>query len=201
MKNILSGVDIGKEISVPLQDWKPDYKQLSEFARNRTATVGNPESVWELAKDVAKCIGLDPTVVGVVLSYEYDFPQRAVYRANANRDDGSPTYRGITQASLPFWIDVVDHAAKKGWKMRARRPEQASLFEQIAAPFVYLDRYRDRVSNHLFTPAMIYALHQQGPGAASTGFSKTAGTQSGSSLEAIKVARLGARGRAVSAWL
>lgn len=194
-------IDVGAPIGVPLSEWSIDYKLLRDLAKNRTRTVGSADEVWQLAQDVATAVNLDPQIVGVVLHFEYDFPARSTYRSAATRDDGSTTYRGITQASLPFWMDVRSHAASKGWNIRASRPENASLFEQIAAPFIYLDRYRKRVASHLFTPAMIYTLHQQGPGAAANGFANVAGSQSGVSLRAVKAAQLGARGRQVAVYL
>lgn len=194
-------IDIGAPIGVPLSEWSIDYKLLRDLAKTRTRTVGSAEEVWQLAQDVAKAVGLEPQIVGVILHFEYDFPARTTYRSAATRDDGSLLYRGITQASMPFWMDVRSHATSKGWNIRASRPENASLFEQIAAPFVYLDRYRKRVESHLFTPAMIYTLHQQGPGAAKSGFANVAGGQSSVSLRAVKAAQLGARGRQVSVYL
>lgn len=194
-------IDVGAELDVVLSDWKPDYKVLQKLGALRRRTVANAAEMWELIQDVATAVRLPKEVVAVVLHFEYDFPARSIYRASATRDDGSPTYRGVTQASLPFWIDVTSHAQTKGYKIVARRPESATLFEQIAAPFIYLDRYRSRVSDHLFTPAMIYALHQQGPGAASKGFANVAGNQSGPSLRAVRAAQYGAKGRRVETWL
>lgn len=194
-------IDVGAELDVDLENWKPDYKVLKKLGSLRRQTSATAVELWDLIQDVATAVQLPKEVVAVVLHFEYDFPARSMYRASATRDDGSKTYRGVTQASMPFWMDVTSHAASKGYQIAARRPESASLFEQIAAPFIYLDRYRSRVKGHLFTPAMIYALHQQGPGAASKGFQTVAGSQSGASLRAVRAAQGGARGRRVETWL
>lgn len=194
-------INVGQELLSDFRSWRPDYALLADLSRTRTQTVANPSQVWQLCQDVAKAIGFDAQVVAAVLALEYDFPKRQLYRANATRDDGSPRYRGITQASQGFWTDVVGHARGKGFNIRASRPENATLFEQIAAPFVYLDRYRKSVSGHLVTPAMIYALHQQGPGEATRGFRNIAGSQSKRSIAVVEIATNGARGRQMDYWL
>lgn len=194
-------IDVGATLATSLDDWQINYKLLQKLAATRSRTVGTANDVWQLARDVAEAVNLSPKVVAVILQLEYNFPERTLYRSVATRDDGSTRYRGITQASKPFWLDVVAHAAARGFKISARVPENATLFEQIAAPFIYLDRYRSYVARHLFTPAMIYALHQQGPGAAKKNFARVAGKQSGRSLIAVRAAQQGARGRAVPTYL
>lgn len=174
---------------------------LADLARGRPQTVADVDRVWQLCQDVASGVGFDAQVVAAVLALEYDFPNRRLYRANAPRDDGSLRYRGITQASVDFWSDVYNHANSKGFRLRARRPENCSLFEQICAPFIYLDRYRRSVGGHLVTAAMIYALHQQGPGEAERGFSRIAGSQSKRSVGVVQIATNGAKGRQMDYWL
>lgn len=194
-------IDLGKELEVDLKNWSIDYALLRELSATRRRTVATADEVWQLCQDVALAVGVPAEAIGAILYYEFRFPERAVYRAAATRDDGSTDYRGITQASRGFWTDVIVRARLKGWVIAATVPENASLFEQIAAPFIYLDRYRKSVKNHLFTPAMIYALHQQGPGAAEGKFASVSGSQSATSLRAIQVARLGARGKRSSLYL
>lgn len=194
-------IDLGAELEVDLKNWTIDYALLRELSQTRRRTVASAEEVWQLCQDVAMAVNIPAEAIAAILHYEFRFPERPVYRAAATRDDGSTDYRGITQASKGFWTDVIVRARLKGWVIDATVPEHATLFEQIAAPFVYLDRYRKAVAGHLFTPAMIYALHQQGPGAAERKFKSVAGSQSSSSLRAIRVAQLGARGKSASLYL
>lgn len=193
--------NVGVTLTSDLSEWVIDYKLAQDLSRTRTRTVASNAEIASLCEDVALCVGFDATVVATILALEYDFPNRSMYRASATRDDGSKTYRGITQASMPFWADVRDFAQKKGLKFRSTRPEDGTLFEQIIAPFIYLDRYRGSVASHLVTPAMIYALHQQGPGAARQQFSSIVGSQSGRSVSVVKIAQQGARGRALDFYL
>lgn len=194
-------IDLGKSLEVDLKTWEIDYALLRDLATTRSRVVGTADEVWQLCQDVALAVNIPAEAIGAILHYEFRFPERQVYRAAATRDDGSTTYRGITQASQGFWTDVIVRARKKGWSISATAPERATLFEQIAAPFIYLDRYRASVKGHLFTPAMIYALHQQGPSAAEGGFRRVAGSQSENSLKAIRVAQQGARGKQQSLYL
>lgn len=195
-------INVGEPILRTLDDWTPDYALMRDFAATRTRTTGDAATVWELAQDAARCVRMPAAVVAAILALEYDFPERKLYRANATRDDGSTLYRGITQASKPFWKDVTELARGKGFRIRASQPESATLFEQILAPFIYLDRYRSSVSGHLVTPAMIYALHQQGPGAAKTDFSRvTLSNQSSRSAKVVRVAMSGAKGRQLDGYI
>lgn len=194
-------LDAGNVLPFSLKGWAPNYRALGALFNSSQTYEASAAVVRDIAEQVAQAVNMPLDVVEVVLMLEASYPERPKYRAASTRDDGSPLYRGITQASKDFWFDVYERAEKKGLKLSARRPEAASLEEQIAAPFIYLDRYRVSVRDHLFTPAMIYSLHQQGPGGAESGFARPIGEQSGRSLEVVRVARLGARGIAKTAWL
>lgn len=194
-------VNVGESLNIDLSDWEPNYSGLNTAASRNRVFAGDAKAVDKLIDELVPFLRMRKEVIATVLKLEYDYPERKIYKSTATRDDGSKMYRGITQASKPFWLDVVSHASRKGFLIKAQTPESASLFEQIAAPFVYLDRYRNEVKDHLFTPAMIYALHQQGPGAARKKFATVAGVQSGRSVEVVKIAQLGAHGQAKDFWL
>lgn len=194
-------LNAGSLLPFNLKSWAPNYGALAALFKSSQTYEASVAVVRDIAEQIASAVNMPLDAVEVVLMLEASYPERPNYRAASTRDDGSPLYRGITQASKGFWFDVYEQAEKKGLKLSARRPEAASLEEQIAAPFIYLDRYRASVRGHLFTPAMIYSLHQQGPGGAESGFVKPIGEQSGRSLDVVRVARLGARGIAKTAWL
>lgn len=194
-------LNVGSLLPFKLKSWTPNYQALGAIFKSSQTYEASPAVVRDIAEQIATAVNVPLAAVEAVLMLEFSYPKRRNYRAAATRDDGSTLYRGITQASIGFWSDAHEWAEKKGLKLSARRPEAASLEEQIAAPFIYLDRYRASVRAHLFTPAMIYALHQQGPGGAESGFVKPIGEQSGRSLEVVRVARLGARGIAKALWL
>lgn len=196
-----SKINAGSLLPFRLKGWAPNYRALDALFKSSQTYEASAEVVHDIAERIAAAVNIPPFAVKVVLMLESSYPKRPSYRAASTRDDGSLLYRGITQASKGFWSDVYEHAETKGLKLSARRPEAASLEEQIAAPFIYLDRYRETVRRHLFTPAMIYALHQQGPGGAESGFVKPIGEQSGLSLEVVRAARFGARGIAKAVWL
>lgn len=194
-------INVGEPLNIDLDDWELMYSSLNTIGKRNRLFVADAGAVEKIIDELVPALRIRKEVVATVLKLEFGYPDRKSYSSAATRDDGSTLYRGITQASKPFWQDVIEHAARKGFKIAARTPESATLFEQIAAPFIYLDRYRGSVETHLFTPAMIYALHQQGPGAARNGFSKVEGKQSGRSLQVIKVAQVGAKGKTKDLWV
>lgn len=119
------------------------------------------------------------------------------YRAGAATNRGAQIYIGITQISWSFWQDVVNHqpmvAARvvlpQAWWM-------ASLYWQIAAPFIYFDRYRNKFpAGTVIVPSVVYALHQQGPGGAQNNFAKVEGNQSSKTPRIIRAAQHAMRGR------
>lgn len=119
------------------------------------------------------------------------------YREGAKLNRGAQIYIGVTQISWSFWHDVVNH--KPMLEARIVLPQawwMASLYWQVAAPFIYFDRYRDNFpQSTMLVPSVVYALHQQGPGGAQNNFSKIAGTQSGKTPTIIRAAQQAMRGR------
>lgn len=125
------------------------------------------------------------------------------YRTGAASNKGAQIYIGITQISWSFWQDVVMHQPMvdahiylpQAWWM-------ASLYWQIAAPFIYLDRYRDKFKNTtVLVPSIVYALHQQGPGGAQSNFAKIVGDQSNKTPRIIRAAQHAIHGRTPSIYI
>lgn len=119
------------------------------------------------------------------------------YRAGAAMNRGAQIYIGVTQISWGFWRDVMSHSPMV--QARVVLPLAwwtASLYWQLAAPFIYLDRYRDKFpGTTVMVPSVVYALHQQGPGGASSNFAKIDGRQSGKTPTIIRAAQHAMRGR------
>lgn len=119
------------------------------------------------------------------------------YRTDAATNRGAQIYIGVTQISWGFWQDVMSHDQMV--QARVTLPLAwwtASLYWQIAAPFIYLDRYRSKFPNAtLMVPSVVYALHQQGPGGAASNFAKIDGKQSGKTPTIIRAAQHAMRGR------
>lgn len=119
------------------------------------------------------------------------------YKAGAATNKGAQIYVGITQISWGFWQDVTSH--RPMMNARVVLPQawwMASLYWQMAAPFIYFDRYRNKFpSGTVMVPSVVYALHQQGPGGAQNRFSKITGKQSGKTPKIIRAARSAMRGR------
>lgn len=120
----------------------------------------------------------------------------AQYRKGAANNKGAQIYIGVTQISWSFWQDVMGHAPMKS--ARIILPQAwwtTTLFWQIAAPFIYLDRYRSKFGRSaLMVPSIVYALHQQGPGGAEGSFSKIIGNQSDRTPRVIRAAQHALRG-------
>lgn len=125
------------------------------------------------------------------------------YKAGAQQNKKSQIYIGITQISWSFWQDVRTHAPMVS--NRIVLPEvwwQTSLFWQMAAPFIYFDRYKSKLpSTTLMVPAIVYAMHQQGPGGAQGRFTNIIGDQSSFTPRVIKAARGAIEGREVEVWI
>lgn len=118
------------------------------------------------------------------------------YKKNAKTNAGAQIYIGITQISWGFWQDVTSTPGMKD--ARIILPIAwwtASLYWQIAAPFIYLDRYRSKFpSETQMVPSIVYALHQQGPGGIQKGLKKIVGNQSDKTPRVIKAAQHALRG-------
>lgn len=125
------------------------------------------------------------------------------YRKGAKVNKGAQLYIGITQISWGFWQDVTGHAPMK--TARIMLPTAwwtASLYWQIAAPFIYLDRYRSKFpSTTELVPSVVYALHQQGPGGIQDGLKKIAGKQSDKTPRVIKAAQHALRGERPAVYI
>lgn len=81
-------------------------------------------------------------------------------------------YVGVMQTGAGNWHDCLEwvQLRKLPYQLPRNRAD-ASLEEQIAASFLYFERYRTkaRVANKVLTPVLYYFLHNQGPGAVAKG--------------------------------
>lgn len=125
------------------------------------------------------------------------------YRAGAATNKGAQMYIGITQISWGFWHDVTNHTPVKNARiMLPLAWWTAPLYWQIAAPFIYFDRYRASFrSSTVMVPSVLYALHQQGPGGARKDFSEILGRQSGKTPRIIRAAQQAMRGRTPAVYI
>lgn len=199
-----SGVKKGMEInpSIAVQPfntwdkWKINYRALGEFVTTSTTKIADAATLRTMAEKLSPIVGAPVSAIELLLAIECGYPSRNIYRTTMPRDDGSRRYIGITQISVPFWIDVQRQVrAKKlaNWPARL----EATLEQQMAAPFIYADKYRDArtvdsgyisLEDFPLSPALLYAFHQQSFGGLKTRFSTLAGVQSGPSVQIVKAA-------------
>lgn len=139
---------------------------------------------------------------------EYPHPgdwaaSQARYRVGAQANANTQRYIGITQISWGFWKDIRETAGMQSARIILPAAWwEASLFWQIVAPFVYLDRYRSKFPvATVLTPAVVYALHQQGPGGAEDQFNVIIGKQSGKTPNVIKAAQHAMQGRRTAVYI
>lgn len=178
--------------------WGINYPALKQVFSSFKQTIVSAEEMVPIIDAVAAALNVPSEAVQVVLHLECGWPDhtgraKTGYRSSMTRDDGSTSYRGVTQASKGFWIDVSGRYKDKGIAVAAV-PERATLAEQIAAPFVYLDRYRNTVRNDRrltewpLTPGLVYSFHQQSLQGLSSTFKQltNAAGQSGPSLKVIR---------------
>lgn len=178
--------------------WGINYPALKQVFARFKQTMASATEMEPIIDAVAAALNVPSQAVQVVLHLECGWPDhigraKTGYRASMTRDDGSTLYRGVTQAGKAFWIDVSGRYKSKGITV-AGVPERATLAEQIAAPFVYLDRYRNatirgrRLTEWPLTPGLVYSFHQQslqGLGSAFKQLTNASG-QSGPSLNVIR---------------
>lgn len=175
--------------------WGIDYPALKRVLAQQTATFATVEELGEIMEAVAPALNVPVQAVQTVIHLECGWPDHigrrsSGYRNSMPRDDGSTLYRGVSQASKAFWIDVSERLRQKGIDV-AGVPERATLAAQIVAPFVYADRYRRSPVNGKYltdwplTPGIIYSFHQQSRQGLGNGFSKIAGNQSGVSSRVV----------------
>lgn len=175
--------------------WGINYPALKQVLARHTETSASVDELGEIMEAVAPALGVPVQAVQAVIHLECGWPDhvgrmRTGYRSSMPRDDGSTLYRGVSQASKSFWIDVSERLQQKGIQV-AGVPERASLAAQIAAPFVYADRYRRSPVNGNYltdwplTPGIIYSFHQQSRQGLGNRFSKVAGNQSGASTRVV----------------
>lgn len=125
------------------------------------------------------------------------------YRMGAKQNSGAQIYVGVTQISWSFWQDVKTATPVKAATIVLPQAWWiTTLFWQIAAPFIYLDRYRSKFgANTLMVPSIVYALHQQGPGGAEGGFKSILGEQSDRTPRVIKAAQHAMRGSSPATYI
>jgi hypothetical protein len=176
--------------------WKIDYNALNVFVKSNQTKVADAKTLNDMARVLSPIVGAPVASIELLLGIECGYPNRATYRSTMPRDDGSRTYIGITQVSTPFWTDVQRQVRDKGlgaWPSRF----DATLEQQMAAPFIYADKYRDTrnadtndisLRDFPLSPALLYAFHQQSFGGLRSKFTKLKGVQSGVSVEVVKSA-------------
>lgn len=175
--------------------WGIDYPALKQVLARQQATFATVEELGKIMEAVAPALNVPVQAVQTVIHLECGWPdhigrRNSGYRNSMPRDDGSTRYRGVSQASKDFWIDVSERLRQKGILV-AGVPERATLAAQIIAPFVYADRYRRSPVNGKYltdwplTPGIIYSFHQQSRQGLGNGFSKIAGNQSGASSRVV----------------
>lgn len=178
--------------------WGINYPALKQVFARFKQTIASATEMEPIIDAVAAALNVPSQAVQVVLHLECGWPDhigraKTGYRASMTRDDGSTSYRGVTQAGKGFWIDVSGRYKAKGITV-AGVPERATLAEQIAAPFVYLDRYRNtaingrRLTEWPLTPGLVYSFHQQSLQGLGSTFKQltNASGQSGPSLNVIR---------------
>lgn len=175
--------------------WGIDYPALKQVLARQQATFATVEELGEIMAAVAPALNVPVQAIQAVIHLECGWPdhigrRNSGYRNSMTRDDGSTLYRGVSQASKAFWIDVSERLRQKGIDV-AGVPERATLAAQVVAPFIYADRYRRSPVNGKYltdwplTPGIIYSFHQQSRQGLGNGFSKIAGNQSGISSRVV----------------
>lgn len=167
----------------------PDWNAVADCVQTYRQIATNAKGLQDLIRVAAAALRVDVALIEQLVKFEAGYPDRAVYRTDMPRDGDGPTskYIGVTQASQGFWTDAGAIAQGYGvaWP---RRPIDATLLQQLLAPFFYYLRYSKQMAGYPFTADTLYALHQQGPGAARNGFRQVAGRQSAASLVAVRAA-------------
>lgn len=178
-------------------DWRIDYAGLQDALNRYKDVVTDASGLRTIMEQVASSMNIPAEAMKVVIAIECGWPDgRSSYRATMPRDDGSLLYRGVSQASKGFWQDIREYAAARGVKGIPTLPENATLAMQVAAPFIYLDRYKKIPSNKVsvydfpLTPALVYAFHQQSRGGLAKSFNpgSALGIQSGQSMKVLRIA-------------
>lgn len=175
--------------------WGINYPALKRALAAQKSTFATVDQLGEIMEAVAPALNVPIQALQTVMFLECGWPEhigrlKTGYRNSMPRDDGSLLYRGVSQASKGFWIDVSEHLRKHGIVV-AGVPERATLAEQIVSPFIYTDRYRQspvngkRLTEWPLTPGIIYSFHQQSREGLGNGFSRVAGKQSGISAQVV----------------
>lgn len=176
--------------------WKIDYEALGVFISGNKTKIADASMLNKMAQKLSPIVGAPVSAIELLLAIECGYPNRSSYRSTMPRDDGSRMYIGITQVSTPFWTDVQRKVRDKGLVAWPSRME-ATLEQQMAAPFIYADMYRDTRSKDTndislrdfpLSPALLYAFHQQSFGGLRSKFTRLKGVQSGISVEVVKSA-------------
>lgn len=167
------------------KDWGIDYVELASVFRESRTFVADVPRMREIFLALSRPLGFTAEEIEQLCALEVGFPtDYSTYRSSM-RGGANGHYTGPTQAGAKFWIDV--QSFKPSLKLPVERTA-ASLEQLISAPFIYADRYRAAMESFNF-PAKIefvYALHQQGSGAAKAGFPQIAGVQSKRSVPVVQ---------------
>lgn len=167
------------------EDLNIDYVALAEVLRQRRTYVADVAGMRAIFTNLAASLGFSSEEIEQLCALEVGFPtDYSVYRSTM-RGGANNHYVGPTQVGRDFWIDVRGHKPALNFPVNR---EDATLEMQIAAPFIYGDRYRSAMidRNYPLTIPFLYALHQQGVGAAAKGFPQIAGLQSKRSIPVVR---------------
>lgn len=170
---------------IPFKDWAIDYVALAKVFTLRRSYVADIPTMRGIFANLADALGTTAEEIEKLCKLEVGFPTDYDLYRSSMRGGAGNHYVGPTQIGSDFWKDVITH--KPSLKLPANRVD-ATLEMQIAAPYIYADRYRKVMEskNYPFDVAFVYALHQQGSGAATLGFPRIAGTQSKRSIPVVK---------------
>lgn len=151
------------------KDLKISHRDLSNYLRKNKTYSTNEAELRKIVDDISAYVGLPSAFLLTVLRYEIDFPNHPEWMNTKVRNGG---YVGVMQTGAGNWYDCLEwiQLKKLPYSLPRNRTE-ASLEEQIAASFLYFERYRAKakLSNKVMTPVLYYLLHNQGPGAVAKG--------------------------------
>lgn len=151
------------------KDLKFSHDKMHQYLSVNQTYRTDEAGMRKIVKDISAIVGLPDVFLLTVLRYEIDFPRRPTWMHTKVRNGG---YIGVMQTGAGNWADCLEWVKLRRYPYTLPRNRiDASLEEQIAASFLYFERYRGtaKLSNRALTPVSYYLLHNQGPGAVAKG--------------------------------
>lgn len=148
---------------------KFSHQEMAAYLSKNKTYNANEGKMRSIVSDISKIVGLPDIFLLTVLRYEIDFPNRPDWMNTKVRNGG---YLGVMQTGAGNWYDCLEWVRLRKYPYKlARNRGEASIEEQIAASFLYFERYRSKanLANKTLTPVVYYMLHNQGPGAVARG--------------------------------